>query len=223
MEITKWTKAGKFAFLFCFIYIFLNTIPFPLNMYPDEVYMDGLTYKIWNLPVQWIAKNILNKSEPLNTQVNGSGDTTFHWIIFFLTIFLSIVVAFICFAIDKKRNDYSKLLQYFTIYLRFYLAYMLVFYGMLKVFCLQMSLPSLYTLDNTYGQFSPMGVLWSFVGSSQPFTIYTGCAEVLAGSLLLFRKTAFVGTLISIIIMLNVFLLNMCYDVPVKIFSFFYF
>ena len=65
-----------------------------------------------------------------------------------------------------------------------------------------------------------MGVLWSSVGSSPPYEIFAGCAEILAGILLCSSRTTTFGALICLADMIEVFVLNMTYDVPVKLFAF---
>lgn len=57
------------------------------------------------------------------------------------------------------------------------------------------------------------------MGSSRAYTIFAGVFEIIPGFLLLFRKTKLIGALMAIIVMLNVVLLNFCYDIPVKLFS----
>ena len=64
-----------------------------------------------------------------------------------------------------------------------------------------------------------MGLLWTFMGASVPYTIFAGLMELSAGLLLLFRRTASLGTLAAIPVLTNVVMLNFCYDVPVKLFS----
>jgi hypothetical protein len=102
---------------------------------------------------------------------------------------------------------------------RYTLAFTLFGYGFAKVFPLQFQPTPLRRFIEPYGVFSPMGVLWSFMGASVPYIIYTGCAEVLGGALLLFRRTTSLGAMVSFAVMLNVAVLNFCYDVPVKLYS----
>ncbi len=64
-----------------------------------------------------------------------------------------------------------------------------------------------------------MGILWTFMGASTAYTKFCGLVEVSAGLLLLFRRTTTVGALVAAGAMLNVMLLNFCYDVPVKLYS----
>ena len=65
-----------------------------------------------------------------------------------------------------------------------------------------------------------MGLVWTFMAASPAYTFFSGIAEVMGGVLLLFRRTTLLGGLVSIGVMLNVVMLNFCYDVPVKLFSF---
>jgi hypothetical protein len=50
--------------------------------------------------------------------------------------------------------------------------------------------------------------------------VFTGCVEMLAGALLIFPQLALLGALLSTAAIANVFMLNMSYDVPVKLYSF---
>lgn len=67
-----------------------------------------------------------------------------------------------------------------------------------------------------------MGLLWTFMGSSELYTIFTGVGEVIAGALLLFRRTTLLGSFVASFVLLHVFVLNVAYDVPVKLNSFHY-
>jgi heme/copper-type cytochrome/quinol oxidase subunit 2 len=57
------------------------------------------------------------------------------------------------------------------------------------------------------------------MGASPLYRIAAGAAEVAAGFLLMFRRTATVGALAAAAVMANVALLNFSYDVPVKLYS----
>jgi hypothetical protein len=93
-------------------------------------------------------------------------------------------------------------------------------YGFVKAVPMQMPAPLLTTLTEPFGDLSPMGVLWSSVGASQPYEIFAGCLEILGGLLLIIPRTVTLGVLVSLADMTYVFALNMTYDVPVKLLSF---
>jgi hypothetical protein len=95
----------------------------------------------------------------------------------------------------------------------------MILYGTMKVIPLQFSAPPLDRLMERIGDTSPMGLLWTFMGASPVYTIFSGLGELLGGLLLTTRRTALLGALITAAVMLNVVVLNFSYDVPVKIYS----
>jgi hypothetical protein len=99
------------------------------------------------------------------------------------------------------------------------LGLILIEYGGLKVVPSQFGQPALSRLLQPFGDASPMGLLWTFMGASAPYTIFGGLSELVPGLLLLFRRTATLGALLAIPVLTNVVILNFCYDVPVKLFS----
>ena len=58
------------------------------------------------------------------------------------------------------------------------------------------------------------------MGFSKTYSIFAGVSEVIAGALLIPRRTQTYGAMATIAVMLNVFMMNLCFDIPVKIFSF---
>lgn len=102
---------------------------------------------------------------------------------------------------------------------RYYLASVILGYGLAKVYPSQFSFPDFARLETPYGDGSPMNILWSFMGSSKAYIIFSGIMEVLPALLLLTRRTALLGALLGAAVMANVAVLNYCYDVPVKLFS----
>jgi hypothetical protein len=83
----------------------------------------------------------------------------------------------------------------------------------------QMPEPGLVRLVEPFGDFSPMGVLWSSIGASRGYERFAGSAELAGGMLLFLPQTATLGALICLADTIQIFTLNMAYDVPVKLFS----
>lgn len=100
--------------------------------------------------------------------------------------------------------------------LRVWLAGMLLIYGWSKVFLMQMGRAGYGDALISFGEMSPMGLLWRFMAFSPVVQMLAGAAEVLAATLLLFRRTAWIGGLLAAADMAVVLLLNMTFDVPVK-------
>jgi uncharacterized membrane protein YphA (DoxX/SURF4 family) len=122
-------------------------------------------------------------------------------------------------VLDRKRRDYRRVEPWLRLLVRYTLAFTLFAYGFAKVFPLKFGTPGFQRLLEPYGDFSPMGALWWFMGASIPYIIFAGCAEVLGGLLLRFRRTAALGAVVAFAVLLNVMMLNYCYDVPVKLYS----
>ncbi|WP_228538230.1 hypothetical protein [Nocardia sp. XZ_19_385] len=96
----------------------------------------------------------------------------------------------------------------------------LLWYGIAKLVPNQMPYPPLTALLEPFGSLTRMEVLWNQVGISPVYQMALGAVEVLAAVLLLVSRTATLGGMLALICLAQVFLLNMTYDVPVKLFSF---
>ena len=115
--------------------------------------------------------------------------------------------------LDAQRNNYEKLHQWLRLYIRIVLGMAMITIGADKVIQSQMPPPWLSTLTETYGQSSPMHLLWTFMGASRGYNAFAGGIEMLAGVLLFIPAFTAIGALVSVAVMSNVFVLNMCYDV----------
>jgi len=94
-------------------------------------------------------------------------------------------------------------------------------YGISKLFVLQMPYPSLAQFYTPLGEFTPMRFTWMYLGYSAPYQFFGGFMETLGGVLILHRRSLLAGLFVLLGVMGNVFLLNLFYGVPVKLYSFF--
>jgi uncharacterized membrane protein YphA (DoxX/SURF4 family) len=166
---------------------------------------------------EWCAAHVFGARGPL-VFTGNSGDTVFHWVQTAWLLALSVVMAILWSRLDRGRDD--RLRVWFRLLLRLALAAQMFYYGMAKVIPSQFPPPGLVTLIEPVGASSLSDLLWTFVGASLPYQIATGCAELLAGALLLTPATATAGAALALIDMLQVFLLNMAYDFGLKQISF---
>ncbi|NKB87677.1 MAG: DUF393 domain-containing protein [Acidobacteria bacterium] len=152
-------------------------------------------------------------------QFTGSGDTTFNHLDLLVDAVLAVVISAIWafqkrgIAVSATTWDVSRTVA------RYYLGTFLLTYGWVKAFPLQFPLPSPDRMIQPYGDSSPMGLAWTFLGASVGYQIFAGLAELLGGYLLLWRRTTLLGALVSFAVMSNVFAINLFFDVPVKLFS----
>ncbi len=149
---------------------------------------------------------------------NGSGDSAWYYVQLFVMAAIS-VAATLVWSLASRATAYPRLHHWFRAYIRFALAMWMIFYGAMKVIPSQFPSPGLDRLLQPFGEASPMGLLWTLMGASAGYTIFTGVGEMLGGLLLTTRRTALAGALVSAGVMTHVVVLNFCYDVPVKLFS----
>ena len=166
----------------------------------------------------WFAKNILHYYYDSKIYTTGSGDTSYNWMTLLILFFLAILGALIWTLIDSKRNNYQKCYYWLTVIIRYYIAFMLINYGIIKLIHAQMPPPGLDRLMQPLGEFSPMGLAWTYFGYSKGYNIFVGMMEILSG-LLLFRRTVVLGALITMAVSINIMTVNYFFDVPVKIVS----
>jgi hypothetical protein len=121
--------------------------------------------------------------------------------------------------LDRKRPNYTRLYSWLRVSVAFYLATQMISYGASKVIPTQFGRPSPVVLTTMVGDLDRMSLLWTFMGASPAYTIFTGAAELLGGLLLAFRRTRLLGALVCFGVMANVVLLNFGYDVCVKVHS----
>lgn len=152
---------------------------------------------------------------------NGSGDGTFGYIANFSMFVVAVLIAGgLCF-VRRRPVRYEALVDLMRTFLRFVLVFYLLSYGLAKTAIPpnQFAMLGDAQLNRTWGDTAPMGVVWSFIGASESYRIFGGICEVLPALLLVSRRTATLGALVSLTVMTNVAMLNYCYDVPVKLLS----
>jgi hypothetical protein len=217
--MTSWNVTMRIIFRFGFIYFLLYIFPFPLGRIPFTEIIQGLYHEAWLGPVNWVGKNVLSIPYEITILPNGSGDTTYNYVLIFIFLVIAIAGTIIWTILDYKRTHYEKLWYWFVVVFRYYLGIVLLSYGFVKVIQVQFPAPSLETLLQPYGESTSMRLLWTFMGHSRSYNIFIGLAEVGAGLLLFFRRTRLMGALMSIAVLSNVVVLNFCYDIPVKLLS----
>src|SRR5262249_26722425 len=92
-------------------------------------------------------------------------------------------------------------------------------YGIIKLFVQQMPFPTTSQLATPLGDLLPMRFSWLFIGYSTPYEFFSGAMETLAGVLLLYRRTVTAGLFAATGAFMNVVMINLAYDVPVKLYA----
>ena len=201
-----WSPFNKISFRFIFAYC---------SIYMFSVFAPA----IWSPIIQWIGNDLIKLKYSFSSVGNGSGDTTYQYILVLFILSISLLIALIWSILDRKRPSYNALFYWLRLGIRVFLIFFMLSYGFAKIFKSQFPYPHLTRLLQPVGNMSPMGLAWTFMGYSNLYNIFTGLAEVIGGLLLISKRTKTLGAFITIGVMLNVFVMNLSYDIPVKLFS----
>jgi len=221
------------AFRFGVLYLGLFTLAtqFSGSLLPNvSFYYRGLG-RLWPLReiTFWIAEHIAGTPLAVEEATSG-GEPLFFWVQTFWLLAAAVLGTVIWSLLDlsrgalakggRRRTQYTSAYAWFRLCVRFVLAAQMFEYGMTKVIPTQFPAPSLETLVTPVGDLTLSAVLWTAIGSSPAYQIFTGCVEVLGGLLLLLPRTTVLGALISLAAAIQIFALNMTFDIGLKVISF---
>ncbi|MEM7457369.1 MAG: hypothetical protein AAF456_23740 [Planctomycetota bacterium] len=218
----------RFAFRFSFCYWIIYSFPVLTGtlltpLIPEQ----WATFQTWyserkDLLVHWAAERFFS-IEGKMVPANGSGDTTSEYVTLFVGFLLALILAAVWSIVHDliRKTEHRYLKDVLRSYLRYVLAFWMLSYGLGKVALVFNQFPTVseYQFNKNWGDSSPMNVVWAFMGSSKAYTIFAGLGETAGALLLVWRRTAIIGALVTLGVMVNVVMLNYCYDVPVKLFS----
>jgi hypothetical protein len=223
---TSWKPWKKFSFRFFFLFFGLNShlswfaIIFIYNLAfnKDTSYVSRL-YKPLTRVCYWLDKHIYHTGYNPKIHSVYPGDGHFGLTLYITVLLLSVIGAIVWTIAQTKKTNYNRLFYWFCLYLRYLLAITILGYGFDKLIPVQMTHPSIATMLEPYGYQSKFSVLWNFMGTSPGYQIFSGACEVIAGLLLLSRRTAIAGYVLITGVLLNVAAMNIFYNVTVKMFS----
>ena len=176
--LNHWSNLKKTGFLFLFFY-------FSFYISSHFYFIDFL----WQSLVSPFAKLLGFSSHwYLYNPENGSGDTTYHFYQILLFAILAVGFSISTTLLKPSRTSSEILHKLLNVMLRYSLAGLMIAYGLVKLFCMQFPFPSYARLDQELGDFSPMGLLWTFMGYSPTYSMFTGALEFIAGLFLLSQK-----------------------------------
>jgi len=203
-------------------------------------YVEWLSFlKGWSDPLYWARDEISHRHEALELWLaqlsaewvpgahgalvvsNDSSDTIMGYLLLLSYFTLAAAASLVwTFFLRRKprRNASVDLLRSF---LRYALALVLLGAGLGMTNLGDSPFEELtgQRLDKSWGETSPMGLVWGFMSASRSYTVFAGLMGVVSAFLLLWRRTALLGAAISVTLMANMVMLSFCYDLPYKIAS----
>lgn len=187
----------------------------------DVYWFIGQFHAQWQELTTWVATKSTDLGFPLEVvhQRTGSGDTMHDFVQLGCVAVAAASLTAVWSLLDWRRGGHPVLGRWVHLGARWWLAFWLLSYGVIKLYAGQFAEPGISGLTREIGDKSPMGMVWTFIGASKPYEVFGGICEILGGLLLFHNRTALLGCIVTIATMTNVCALNWLYDVPVKLFS----
>ncbi len=214
-----WKLTQRLAFRFGVVYLALFCLATQISgsLIPNLWFTYRGLGRLWPMReiTHWVAGTAFGVTVPLDDV--SSGETLFFWIQTAWVLVASVAATAVWSLLDRQRRSFSAWLPWVRLAVRLVLAASLLEYGMTKVIPTQFPAPPLTALVTPVGDMTLSALLWTTIGSAPAYQIATGCVEVLAGVLLLLPRTVPLGALLALVSLLQVLLLNLTFDIGVKL------
>jgi hypothetical protein len=218
-ERPPWPFWQRLLFRFFSVYLVLQITPWDwFRAIPGVPWLARLFDGTMDWAVRLSNARLFHVRDVL-VPVNGSGDTSYAWTQLWLLLVVAAIACVVWTILDRRRTQYDRMAYWVRLILRYYIASAALSYGIIKLFLLQMSFPALSQLATPLGDLLPMRFSWLFIGYSGPYQFFSGAMETIAGLLLLNRRTVTAGLFAATGAFMNVVMINLSYDVPVKLFA----
>lgn len=182
---------------------------FPLSFLND--FQLKITHFLFVDFTQVVSEYMFNKK---NIRLDYSSDSYSMLVLIIILILSSAIFSLII------RQKWIKIFLIVTEYVCvFYISFILIKYGFDKIFQAQFPEPEPNILFTRFGNLDKDILFWSTIGTSKIYNIITGSIELFSGILLLFRRSRFLGLLLTMICFSQILIINISFDISVKLFS----
>ncbi len=120
------------------------------------------------------------------------------------------------------KINYAAIYYWTKVLIRYRIALGIIAFGFLKVYPMQMPFPGISNLATDFGEYNTYKIYWQHIGISTWYQVLLGWVEVIAGVLLFFRPTVFLGALLNAGVLFNIAHANFAYDGGVHVYSSFF-
>lgn len=195
--------------VFCGVFFLQFILFFPLSFLND--FQLKITDFIFGDLTGFILKFFFNKK---NSRIDYSSDSCSMLVLIIILLLTSLIFSFL---IKKKWTKHFLLITEYVCVI--YISVILIKYGVDKIFKAQFPEPEPNILFTRFGNLDKDILFWSTIGASKIYNIIIGSIELFTGALLLFKRTQFLGSLLAIISFSQILIINISFDISVKLFS----
>jgi hypothetical protein len=189
----------KTTFRFFFLFFLIQLLPI------DAQFWQHLFSINW-LKLEYRDIFYLSRYQP---QFVPGGASFVNWVIIAA---IAAIGTFIWSSRDRDLKHYNELDYWLRVVVRYRLAIGVLAYGFLKFFPMQAPPISISNLNTPYGDFTDWKIFSLSLGEVFGYQSFLGAVEIVAGLLLLNRKTAAIGAFLILPFTGNVFMSNLAYN-----------
>ena len=201
--VYTWSLLGVVLAIF-FVPIDLYLIPF----------QQELTMWIWGKPIGWSYTWITGHAAPHVAVFSDS--LSFYLLLGWLAVATAVFVPLLLHRYDVYGVRFR---AWMMLMIRLYLAMQLGRYGLAKLLKTQFYLPEPNTLYTPIGELTPDIAFWSVMGTSPTYNLVTGWLEMGCAIGLLIPLYYRSASLLSVVLLGQILLINISFDISVKGFS----
>lgn len=214
-----WPLWQKVFFRFFFIYLLLQVFQRPFfESVPVFKLIARAQRYICYVSVNFFNTHVLHFRDRLDPAAKST-DSLFDWAQLLLSLIITVAGTIVWSFLDRNRKSYYRASFYLMLVLRYFIAYISITYGIVKLYAIQMPTPTLSDIATPMGDFSPMKFSWQFVGYSTAYQIFSGVMELTVAILILYRRTVTLALFIGLGVYINVLMMNLCFDIHIKLLS----
>lgn len=211
---------GAFWVRFVGVWVLLYWQGFCLILFPAFHDLTDKYVHIWDAPTSWFAAHILRIGHPVIRLPSRGSDTEFDWTQDLFFVVLAVLVAGLWTVLRRNSPPGPRSQAWVTLVLRLVLGTQLALYGITKVIPAQFIPPTPSDLVVRFGWQSLHAMYWASIEAAPTgYQIFLGVVEVVTGILLVLPRLWVFGTALAVMATVQVVLVNVAFDVAVKMHS----
>ncbi|MFX1708307.1 hypothetical protein PV783_30380 [Chitinophaga sp. CC14] len=218
LQLPAWKEYQLILFRIAFIFFIALSVPNSVEWYQQLVQLD------------WTRLNYrdLYDIARFGSGINFLGNTIFgssllgyaNWI---TTALIATAGGLVWTGIVKARKlprkEYYTAWYWLRVVVRYRAGIGIIGFGFTKLLPVQMPYPSFGILNTNFGDLTAQKIYWLSIGIVPWYQIFAGVVEVAAGTLLFFRKTTTLGSILLFAALGDIVYVNFAYDGGVHVYS----
>lgn len=217
-QLPAWKEYQLVLFRIAFIFFIALSVPNSVEWYKQLVQLN------------WAQLNYrdLYDIARFGSGINFLGNTIFgssllgyaNWV---TTALIATVGGLIWTAVVKARKlprkEYYSAWYWLRVVVRYRAGIGIIGFGFTKLLPVQMPYPSFGILNTNFGDLTAQKIYWLSIGIVPWYQVFAGVVEVTAGTLLFFRKTTTLGSVLLLGALGDIVYVNFAYDGGVHVYS----